>query len=137
MSNIKIVPITAAQTWDLRHRVMWPHKPLAYVIVPNDEQGQHWGLWLDDELISVVSLFVEGSSAQFRKFATDTTHQGKGYGTLLLKRLIAEAKQQHIQTLWCHARCSASTFYQGFGLQVVGEVFVKDEIAYCKMQMDV
>jgi hypothetical protein len=58
--------ISAAQTWPIRHKVMWPDYPLDFVKIKNDEDGIHFGLWLDTELVSVISLFIEGQEAQFR-----------------------------------------------------------------------
>ncbi|RZK57943.1 MAG: GNAT family N-acetyltransferase, partial [Hymenobacter sp.] len=38
-----IQPITAAQTYGLRHAVLWPTKPLDYIKLPDDDLGQHFG----------------------------------------------------------------------------------------------
>lgn len=67
---MKIKKIKAEQTWEIRHKVMWPNKPLAYVKISNDLEGLHYGLFVADKLVSVVSLFIKGEVAQFRKFAT-------------------------------------------------------------------
>jgi hypothetical protein len=55
-----IQPITPAQTYPLRHQVLWPDKPLDYVKIAEDEEGQHFGAFQDQELVSVISLFVNG-----------------------------------------------------------------------------
>ena len=69
----KISEITAEQTHDLRHRVMWPDQPISFAILPEDANGVHFGLWKNEVLISIVSVFLNEKEAQFRKFATETS----------------------------------------------------------------
>ena len=84
----KIIEITAEETIFIRHKAMWPNKPIDYVRLANDDEGKHFGLYVDTKLISVISLFISKNEAQFRKFATLTEYQGKGYGTMLLKEIM-------------------------------------------------
>jgi GNAT superfamily N-acetyltransferase len=132
---IEIKQITADKTWDLRQRVMWPTKPKEFVILHNDEDGFHYGLFENQHLISVVSLFRNGHLAQFRKFATEVDYQGKGYGTKLLRYLMEEAKLLKINLLCCDARLSAIGFYEKFGMKVASDVFLKNEKDYVKMEI--
>lgn len=65
----------------LRHEVMWPDEDFDYIKLKDDDAGIHFGLFKENMLISVVSLFVDKDEAQFRKFATLKSEQGKGYGS--------------------------------------------------------
>ena len=130
---IEIKEIQASATWEIRHRVMWAEKSLADVKLPSDDFGLHFGVFREHILISVVSLFTENDTAQFRKFATETAEQGKGYGTKLLTHLIEEAIRRNVKILWCNARTSASEWYEKFGFEVVSEVWMKDGVEYVKM----
>ena len=130
---IEIKQIQPSETWQLRHRVMWAEKPLDDIKLLNDDDGLHFGFLNDDILLSVVSLFIENNSAQFRKFATEISEQGKGYGAKLLDHLIQECINQNITTFWCNARTSASGFYEKFGLVIVSDAWIKDGIEYVKM----
>ena len=121
-----ITPITAADTLPIRHRVMWPDKPLDFVKLPDDDKGSHFGLYVEDSLISVLSLFIEGHSAQFRKFATLQSHQGKGYGTLLLNHVILEATKRGAIEIWCNARTEKAAYYSSFGLEQTSEPTYKE-----------
>ncbi|KZT59584.1 hypothetical protein CALCODRAFT_493533 [Calocera cornea HHB12733] len=76
---ITIRPIPPSSTHALRHSVLWPHKPLEYVILDEDEQGWHFGAFLASpeapqgdgqgagegeelelgEPVSVISCFLE------------------------------------------------------------------------------
>lgn len=133
---IEIKEITAAETWQLRHRVMWPNKPLEFVILPEDENGFHYGLFEKERLVSVISLFKgKDNIGQFRKFATDKDFQGKGYGTKLLEYLIKEAKLLNIRCLECNARVTAISFYEKFGLKLASDIAQKNGKDYVKMEI--
>jgi predicted GNAT family N-acyltransferase len=131
---LEIKQIQPSDTWEIRHRVMWADKPFEYVQLAEDEKGLHFGVFKNTELVSVVSLFIENDSAQFRKFATEISEQGKGYGGKLLGYLIEEATQRNVNKLWCNARLSATGLYQKFGFQIVSESWLKDGVEYVKME---
>jgi GNAT superfamily N-acetyltransferase len=128
--SIQISPITAPATYPLRHSVLWPDKPLDYVRIDEDEEGYHYGTYLENELVAVISLFVDGEKARFRKFATHPDHQNKGLGTLLLQHVFAEAKRLGASTIYCDARLTAADFYKRFDMQPTGPVFYKGPIPY-------
>lgn len=52
---MEIKEIPASETWPLRHKVMWPNKPLDFVVLPIDEEGIHYGLFENKILVSVIS----------------------------------------------------------------------------------
>jgi len=129
-----IQAIEPAQTYTLRHAVLWPGKPLAYVQLPDDAAGQHFGAVVAGEVRAVISLFVGAEGvARFRKFATDPAWQGQGLGTALLRHVIASARAQGAHTLWCDARQSTLPFYQRFDLAPEGDVFYKDAVPYVRL----
>lgn len=129
---VDIRPIAHEQTYPLRHSVLWPDKPFDYVKVENDYEGHHYGAFLDDELVAVISLFVSDGTARFRKFAAYPDHQRKGIGTQLLNHVMTEARQLGATTLWCDARLDAADFYRRFGMEAVSDVFYKGPIPYAK-----
>ncbi len=133
-SDLKIREISAQETYDLRHRVMWPNKPEKYVALENDAKGIHFGLSKDSRLISVVSLFITNDGAQFRKLATEKSEQGNGYGTLLLNHLMAIITNRKIKKIWCNARADKTSFYERFGMQPTSKTFTKGGIDYIIME---
>lgn len=120
--------------WQIRQRVMYPAAPVAAVQLPDDEAGQHLGIWINEKPVSIVSLFRDGDRFQFRKFATETDQQGKGYGSYLLQHLVQLAKEQHAAVLWCNARVSATAFYARFGFSATGASWRKNGIDFIKME---
>nr|WP_262907902.1 GNAT family N-acetyltransferase [Hymenobacter sp. 15J16-1T3B] len=117
----------------MRHRVLWPDQPIEYVQLPGDESGWHFGAFEAGQLRSVVSLFVEGEVARFRKFATEPTEQGRGFGSALLWYVMQEAAERGARRLWCDARQEKAGFYQKFGFGVEGEPFYKGPVPYVRM----
>lgn len=129
-----IRPVPFADTYPLRHQVLWPGKPPAYCHLPDDPAGLHFGAFQHDELVAVISLFVQGPTAQFRKFATRPDCQGRGLGSALLRHVLAEAAQRGARTIWCSARLATLPFYERFGLGPDGPVFQKEGIPYVRLQ---
>ncbi|WP_234387179.1 GNAT family N-acetyltransferase [Aquimarina sp. Aq78] len=130
----EIKQITSSETLPIRHKVMWPNKPIEYVELPNDENARHFGLFVNGEITSIISLFVENNEAQFRKFATLIEFQGLGYGTILLKNIIDLIEKEGIKKLWCNARVEKSKFYERFDLKPTDKKFEKGGIEYIIME---
>ncbi len=135
-NNFNIRQIEAFETWPIRHVVMWPDKPINYVQLKNDMFGKHFGLFVDDKIVSVVSLFGGSKEIQFRKFATLKEYQGRGYGTVLLKHIIEIAKKEGYQKLWCNARVNKTAFYEKFHFKQTNKQFVKGGIQYVIVEKD-
>jgi predicted GNAT family N-acyltransferase len=131
---LKIKNIQASETWDLRHRVMAPNRPFDSIKLPKDDDGFHFGLFKEEKLISVISLFIENDVAQFRKFATEILEQNKGYGSILLNHIIEESIKNNVKNLWCNARMTALGFYEKFGFKAVSETWMDSYIEYVKME---
>lgn len=88
---MRIQTITSEDTIALRHVVLWPEKDIAYVCLPEDDQGRHFGAFVaeKDTPICIISLFIEPLPAvdhspiddayqkavRFRKFACDPAYQ--------------------------------------------------------------
>lgn len=138
MTALTISPITAEETLPLRHSVLWPDKPFEYVRVPDDDLGYHAGGFIEGQLVSVISLFVNEQTAvaRFRKFATHPNFQSQGIGTQLLNHVIEKARQAGASELWCDARLTAAAFYERFGMQADGGIFYKGPIAYSRFLLE-
>ena len=130
---VAIRAIEPQDTYALRHRVLWPDKPLAYVRLAEDAAGLHFGAFEHGELVAVISLFVTQATARFRKFATRPDRQGQGIGSALLRHVFEEARRLGATRIWCDARRDSAGFYARFGLHPEGEIFYKDTVAYMRM----
>lgn len=109
---------------------MWPNQPVSFVMLPEDQKGIHFGLFVHETITSVISLFITNNKAQFRKFATLQHEQGKGYGSHLLQHSINFIKANTIEVLWCNARADKTKFYAKFGFVETEKKFTKENIDF-------
>ncbi|MDD9268101.1 GNAT family N-acetyltransferase [Paenibacillus sp. MAHUQ-63] len=131
---MEIRTVSQELAWQLRHEVMWPDRELDYVKLADDDKGMHYGLYDGEELQSVVSLFIEGGEAQFRKFATKNASQGRGYGSRLLSYVLEEAAKAGVTRIFCNARSHKAAFYEKFGLKATDQQFTKGGKDYVVME---
>lgn len=132
---MNIRKISAEDTLQLRRDVLYPNESLEAVKVDHDEDGLHFGVFDQGQLVTVVSLFLDRDSAQFRKLATAPAAQGKGFGKAILAHLADICKKEKIKLLWCNARDTAVTFYDGLGYTKKGDYFVKGGITFVRMEL--
>lgn len=132
---MKIKTIHWQQALPVRHRVLWPDKPPLFCKVDGDETANHYGAYIDGELVCVASIYIDGHHARLRKFATLPNFQGRGVGTKIISYLLQELKEAGIESFWCDARKSALGFYRRFGMEKQGAEFMKSGIPYYKMQV--
>lgn len=104
------------------------------VILANDDEGMHLGLFDQNVLISVVSLFKKGKDMQFRKFATLSEYQGKGYGAELLEYLLDLSRTEGSTRVWCNARKNASGFYSKFGFLETDQTYRSNDRDFVIME---
>lgn len=114
----------------MRHRVMYPDKDVEYVKLPEDDKGLHIGVYEDDRLVSVMSVFLHGREVQFRKLATDRDMQGRGCASALMKWLIDYTNDMKFDRLWCNARVNTAGFYEKFGYEETDNRYSKDGYDY-------
>ncbi|MBT2696624.1 GNAT family N-acetyltransferase [Bacillus sp. ISL-40] len=115
---------------------MWPDKAFDYIKLEDDHLGIHFGLFKENMLISVISLFINNEECQFRKFATLQLEQGKGHGSTLLDYVIKAAMDCGVKRIWCNARKNKMDFYKKFGLQETNYSFMKGGKSYVIMETD-
>ena len=131
---IQIRPINAEQTLAIRQQVLWPQHSIEFCRVAEDQQAQHFGGWLGEDLVIVASLFTEQRQIRLRKFACLEQYQGRGFGRQLLRSLIEQHQHRGLERFWFDARCSAIGFYQSLGFSVCSGTFDKHGVAYVKME---
>ena len=124
------------QTWEIRHKVLWPDQPFDYVKIPNDDEGLHFGCFVDGKLVSIISGFLndETKDAQFRKFATLQEYQGKGFGNQLLSHLMGDFISRGATRIWCNARVNATALYERFGMHKTQNTYTKLGFDYVVME---
>ena len=132
--SIEIKKVSVEDILPIRHKVLWPDKPFEFVKVVGDEEGIHFGLYENSILVTIISLFAEGKSLRFRKFATLTEYQNRGLGKLMILKVIDYAQENNFERLWCDARTDALKFYERVGFKKFSEPFFKENIEYYKIE---
>ena len=127
--------ISWQQTIPLRHRVLWPSKPPEFCHIDGDEDGLHFGVFVNELLVCVASVYLNQNRARLRKFATDIDYQNQGIGSKMLMHIIQSSKQSKAKFFCCDARETALDFYKRFGMRVSSERFYKENVAYYKMEV--
>ena len=134
MVSIQIRDTPLEIAWAMRKEVMYPGETIDFIKLEDDNSGMHWGLYVVDQHVSVISVFERNRVIQFRKFATMASMQRKGYGTSLLQHVIDWAQANGMKSIWCNARKSAAGFYEKFGMVQNGPCWEKNGIEFIKME---
>lgn len=113
---------------------MYPDKDIEFVKLPDDDMGLHIGVYENEELVSVMSIFLHGREVQFRKLATREDMQKKGYASALMKWLIDYANDMKFERLWCNSRVGATDFYSKFDYKETDVRFEKNGYDYVVME---
>lgn len=132
--GIEIKKVSVEDILPIRHKVLWPDKPFEFVKVEGDEEGIHFGLYEKSSLVTIISLFADGKSLRFRKFATLPEYQNRGLGKTMILKVIDYAKENNFERLWCDARTDALNFYERVGFKKFSEPFFKENIEYYKIE---
>lgn len=132
---MRIKEIKASDTWQIRHEVMWPNQPFEFVQLDEDDSGLHFGVFIEEKLISIVSCFITDNEMQFRKLATLNDHQGEGVGSGLLEYIIQLARNKKLKRVWSNARTNKKTFYEKFGMKDTFQTFNKSGQEFTIMEI--
>ncbi|MFB3387945.1 GNAT family N-acetyltransferase [Flavobacterium sp. LAR06] len=132
---MEIKAIKASETWEIRHKVMWPDQPFEFVQLVEDNFGLHFGVFDQEKLVSIVSCFIVCDEMQFRKLATLDEYQGNGIASLLLHHILKLAKDMSLKKVWCNARSNKKSFYEKFGMRETEQTFVKSGQEFSIMEI--
>ena len=127
-----IKKIAATETYSVRLPVLRKGKPIESCHFDGDdlESTQHFGLYLSQELVGIISLFKKSNSTfskknqyQIRGMAVLENYRKKDFGKALIIHIEEECKNQGVNLLWFNARMEAVGFYETMGYQKEGTPF--------------
>ena len=130
MQLIKEIP--ALETFSVRHPVLRPGKNIETCHFDGDnlDSTRHFGLFIEEELAGVASLFQSNSNLfqekeqfQLRGMAVLEKFQKKGIGESLVKYAEENAKSRQGTLIWFNAREIAVRFYEKMGYEKIGQPF--------------
>lgn len=136
VSWVDVVTITAADTHDLRWRVLRDGTLSDAVVFDGDEDAGtfHLGVRDGDGTIVAISTWLQRShptapdrpAHQLRGMAIEPSLRGRGVGTLLLMAGLTACKARESDVVWAHARSTALSFYERHGFVVSGDEYVDE-----------
>lgn len=121
-----IDPISAADTYDLRRRILRDGDSDAVVEWVGDDEDSTFHLGIRDRSGAVVAISTwlgRPPATQIRGMATDPELVGSGLGSRLLAAGIERCRSRGDTVVWANARVTAISFYERAGFTVVGAVF--------------
>ncbi|MGH8991374.1 MAG: GNAT family N-acetyltransferase [Acidimicrobiia bacterium] len=129
-----VAEIEAAQTYDLRRRVLRGGRAEHLAFPEDDRPGAfHLGARLvaGGPIVAVASLSPEPTphrperpAARLRGMVTEPDLQGQGLGRVLLAEATARLRVDGVEVLWANARDNALGFYDRLGFETLGEGFL-------------
>lgn len=138
MAEYRVVPIGAADTHDLRLRVLRAGTPSSDVEWPGDglDTTMHLGVVDHTNTIVAISTWLAmpspdtaeagATGMQLRGMATDPSPatRGVGVGALLLRAGIDSARALGANHVWANARTAVLGFYTRAGFEIVSDEFI-------------
>ena len=124
--------ITASETYSVRLPVLRKGKSVESCQFDGDHLATtiHFGLYLNQELVGIVSLFQksnplfpEKKQFQIRGMAVLENQRKKDFGKKLLIHCEKECRNQDANLIWFNARTEAVGFYEKMGYQKTGTPF--------------
>ncbi len=134
---MEIKKIVAIATYPIRQMILRPGKSITTCYFEGDflEDTFHFGLFIDDEMIGVVSIFTNSNDIfesknqmQIRGMAILEAYQKKGFGAQLLQKAENIALINNSNLIWFNARQNAVSFYSKLNYQTIGNAFEIENI---------
>ncbi len=129
----EVKKISAAETIDLRSRILRPGQPIELCHYPEDDFATsfHLGIFKHNKVVCNGTFLQQGhekfpqakKAYRLRGMATDTLYQRQGLGALIIAEALKELKTRECDLIWFNARTSAEIFYRKLGFQCIEEVF--------------
>ena len=131
--NSKLVRLGLPEVHLIRKKVLYKNFSSTFVKYYEDDSKEtvHYGLSINDEIISILTLIKQSfeyarkaNSIQLRGMATLNSYQRKGYGSILLGKVIEKLKKEDIyELLWCKSRHKVIKFYKNNNFTPIGDNF--------------
>lgn len=129
--SVNLIPVE--NTLTIRQQILRPKLLVndCYFAGDNDESTHHFGAFINNSLVGVVSLFNQNTNKltlthgqQIRAMATIQNVRGQGVGYKLLSVLESHAFDNGAAYLWANARVSAKGFYEKAGYTIDNNEFM-------------
>ena len=134
---MEIKKISSIETYPVRHEVLRKGKPIETCQFKgdDDENTTHFGLYVEDKLIGIISIFKENNilfpelnQVQIRGMAVLEAFQGKGFGAELVREAENHCISLNTDLIWFNARENAVPFYKKLNYIIIGDSFLIPDV---------
>ena len=87
--------------------------------------------------IATARMYTEGAMAKIGRMAVLKPYRQQGIGSLMLKTLLEQAKENGVKNISLNAQTVATGFYQRHGFSTIGNEFQDAGIPHFKMIMNI
>ena len=139
----KISTINLEDVREIREEVLYLNFSKSYARYELDTHLKtiHYGLSIDNKIISILSLienpckyFFKKKTIQIRGMATKFDYQRKGLGSILLREVKKKIYEfMNYEILWCNSRIESIKFYEKNGFTAKGHQFIIRDIGVHKV----
>jgi len=120
---------------ELRKKVLYEQRGISAKDYSEEpEHIQIVGFDTDNNIIATCSLVPIDNSCRMRYVAIDSSVQGLGVGSKMLEFCEKLAREKKFESIFCHARDTAISFYKKNGYLTEGEMFEQVTIPHIKMR---
>jgi len=142
MSNIKIIqadsPALIDQVFAIRTEV-FVHEQKCLPAEEFDELdavAQHYLLFENELAVATGRFRKTDKGIKIERIATLNQHRGKGYATVLINHLMANAQNtfEDVPHFYLHAQVSVKPLYEKLGFTAYGNTFIEADIVHQAME---
>ena len=130
MGNIDVEQIQPALTWKLRREILYPQQKKHEMDFDTDLDDTHFGAFLGDYLVAVVSVANNNNNFQLREFAIDPGAQSADPAGALIENITDYAKKREGTHLWTDASVEQIPFYAKYGFMQTGRYYSRHGVSY-------
>ena len=123
LPDVRQVPIEV--TRPLRQAILRAHQTEAELAAHETADAYAVAAFEGDRIVAVGFVVPEGERDDWRVrgMATEPHARGRGAGRAILDALVAHAKDQGADRIWCKARTRARSLYERAGFVVASDEF--------------
>lgn len=120
-----------------RFQVFYTEQGCRYLDMDDiDYTATHLAIFHKGEVIAYARLFKSKAKGTYTFGRMLTIDRGQGFGKYMIAQTIAEAERLGAKTLTLHAQTQAVGFYQKFGFNTVGDIFMEADIPHLEMKKE-
>lgn len=133
----RLQPAEFAAALEIRIKVFVEeqHVPLNEEQDELDAVAQHFGIFLEENLIGTGRLVQAGRIGKIGRVALLKNYRNRGFGKKLLETIIASGRDQGLSEFVLGAQLQAVDFYSQLGFVPEGEEFMDGGIPHVQMRL--